>query len=420
MLVFLSDVHLTDGSSGQTIKPTAFRIFVENIQKLASSLPEGQPKELRLVLLGDIFDVIRSTRWLKSEVRPWDENSPEQEALVRGVLDGIITNNQGCLDQLQDLRTWAKTQGIDYQLQYVIGNHDWLINRYPTCLSMVGKVLGIDGSLPLPEELFAPEYRTFARHGDIYDSFNYMGNRNASSIGDAIVIELLNKFPEQAVITLRELISSGQITEEEVQAISTQLKEIDNLRPLLDAPLWVFTQADKSGSEAIRRAIINAWVDCIDAFFKLPFIRQHDRVFLPDIVDMLEITLRITPDGSESWIKKIIELTEKFFPERPIDDYVRHAFEEDRVKRGEADYVLYGHTHNYITVPLDQRQLLDGQCRDQIYFNTGTWRKTWNKAQFNHDQITEFIGWHVLTYITIFNPAENGDYRFEVWNAALG
>ena len=33
MVVFLSDVHMTDGSSGETIKPTAFRIFAGNIRK---------------------------------------------------------------------------------------------------------------------------------------------------------------------------------------------------------------------------------------------------------------------------------------------------------------------------------------------------------------------------------------------------
>ena len=61
MLVFLSDVHLTDGSSGETIKATAFRIFAENLRKLADSV--SPLEEIRLVLLGDIFDIIRSAVW---------------------------------------------------------------------------------------------------------------------------------------------------------------------------------------------------------------------------------------------------------------------------------------------------------------------------------------------------------------------
>ena len=41
------------------------------------------------------------------------------------------------------------------------------------------------------------EHRVWARHGDIYDSFNYQDNqgRRASSLGDAIVIELVKRFP---------------------------------------------------------------------------------------------------------------------------------------------------------------------------------------------------------------------------------
>jgi hypothetical protein len=74
MLVFVSDVHMTDGSSGETIKPTAFRIFVENLRKLADSVKPLE--EIRLVLLEDIFDIIRSTQWLSVSDRPWDSAGP--------------------------------------------------------------------------------------------------------------------------------------------------------------------------------------------------------------------------------------------------------------------------------------------------------------------------------------------------------
>ena len=48
MLAFLSDVHLTDGSSGETIKPTAFGIFTDNLVKLAETV--SPLEELRVVL----------------------------------------------------------------------------------------------------------------------------------------------------------------------------------------------------------------------------------------------------------------------------------------------------------------------------------------------------------------------------------
>ena len=180
MLVFLSDVHLNDGSSGETIKPTAFRIFAENLRKLADSV--SPLEEIRLVLLGDIFDIIRSEEWIAGgvSVRPWSPAGPAQEAVVTKILRGIIANNQQSLDELLALGTCAKEKDVSFAITYIIGNHDWLINRYSGCIKMVQAALGIapeDNVSPFPTELFAPDYKAFARHGDIYDEFNYMGGR---------------------------------------------------------------------------------------------------------------------------------------------------------------------------------------------------------------------------------------------------
>jgi len=68
MLVFISDIHLTDGTSGETIKSGAFKKFVLTLQDMADA---AGAKEIKTVLLGDIFDVIRSDYWLRSDIRPW-------------------------------------------------------------------------------------------------------------------------------------------------------------------------------------------------------------------------------------------------------------------------------------------------------------------------------------------------------------
>jgi len=133
MLVFLSDVHMTDGSSGETIKPTAFRIFAENIRKLADTLQPQPPEEIRLVLLGDVFDIIRSTKWVSANDRPWDDAGLKQEAIVKQILNGILSNNKDSLTELRGLREWAEKKKVHFDITYVIGNHDWLINRYPAC-----------------------------------------------------------------------------------------------------------------------------------------------------------------------------------------------------------------------------------------------------------------------------------------------
>ena len=139
----------------------------------------------------------------------------------------------------------------------------------------------------------------------------------------------------------------------------------------------------------------------------------------PDTIDLLQVALQLSTQMSKKILEKIAEFKEKIFPEKDEVWYLQNAFAEQKVRSGEASYVLYGRTHVDKIVPMDQVPLPAGLTQDKIYFNTGTWRKTWNKASF--DTVNrEFIGWHVLTYVAIFKPSENGTYNYEVWNGALG
>jgi hypothetical protein len=151
----------------------------------------------------------------------------------------------------------------------------------------------------------------------------------------------------------------------------------------------------------------------------VPFVQSQDKFLWPDKIDLLQIALQLSSHTSKKMLEKIVELKEKLFPGDQAGGYDNHAFQELRVRSGDANFVLYGHTHDYLMVPLDQTPLPGGSPQDKLYFNTGTWRKTWNKVRFDPAN-REFIGWHVLTYVTIFKPSENGTYNFEVWNAALG
>jgi len=60
MLVLFSDIRLTDGSSGETINAEAFGQFADQVADLAD---RRGASHVRLVLLGDGLDIIRSTRW---------------------------------------------------------------------------------------------------------------------------------------------------------------------------------------------------------------------------------------------------------------------------------------------------------------------------------------------------------------------
>jgi UDP-2,3-diacylglucosamine pyrophosphatase LpxH len=405
MLVFISDIHLTDGTSGTTISPNAFKLLSQQLAKLVADV--GDTTELKLVLLGDIFDVIRSTKWLDPAVtvRPWDAASPTQQTLTDSIVADIIAKNAASISWIKRLQDLTPHSTI----QYVIGNHDWLINRYPAIAAQVAAALGVTlaDNRKFPTEIFEPAYRTIARHGDIHDQLNFMSNRDQSSIGDAIVIELLNKFP---LAVARRL--PGQ------PAIVNQLKEIDNVRPLLDVPSWVL-MASSRAPDPVRQAITGAWQECVDEFFEVPFIQKMDIPFWPDTIDLLRIALQLSSHTSKWLLEKIIDLKKRFLPAGTEGNYPAQAWAEPKIRGGEADYVVYGHTHEHLIVPLGQITSPAGDPIDKVYFNTGTWRQTWNKTTCDAG-LREFVGWKVLTYIAFYNRDENDNYDFEVWNGALG
>jgi hypothetical protein len=80
MLVILSDIHLTDGTSGTTIVPRAFKKFGNILSDIIGDPQQAKIKKIQIVFLGDIFDIIRSSLWLRREnqhptrfIRPWSD-----------------------------------------------------------------------------------------------------------------------------------------------------------------------------------------------------------------------------------------------------------------------------------------------------------------------------------------------------------
>jgi len=263
-----------------------------------------------------------------------------------------------------------------------------------------------------PGEFFEPGYKVLARHGDIYDPFNYAGSRDASSLGDAIVIELLDRYPEQVARALDPLVQDQQITAEERQRIVDRLKELDNLRPVTEAPAWVLGVLGDTQSREAKQIIEETWKRCVEEFVKVPYVAGQSwfRRF------PLKLALKLSSHVWKPILERVLGWLNLFAFGVGEDRYRRSAIKEERFRSKQASYVLYGHTHNYLLAPLPRLQPVTDPGQDNVYFNTGTWRMTWNKARNTRD----FIGWHVLTYVAIFRREENREYTFEVWHGALG
>lgn len=461
MFVIISDLHLTDGTSGETIKEGAFRVFRSRLYDLAydaSWRDDGKYRpieELDILLLGDILDVIRSTQWLAAErgspgyVRPWDD--PHSQLFVdkiRAITQKILQRNSSSLAILKSLNDGktitipqATSSGepakvgwepdspgrvpVKVRLHYMVGNHDWFYHlpgpAYNAIRQTIVEAMGLTNSAqePFPHDpaespllqAICKKYRVFARHGDIFDSSNYEGDRNISSLGDAVVIDLLNRFSYEVM---------NRLAHELPEPCIAGLREIDNVRPTLIAPVWVNailqrTCQDKGHIKLVKRI----WDDLVDDFVNLPFIRAHDSKSNPlDSVDKLEWILKFSKGVSPQFASQVVTWIQDKLA-RGGTTYYQDGLAEAAFKDRTARYIVNGHTHHHEIVPLDTfYSNLRSKYINQMYLNSGTWRQVHELAKA-HPMEQEFIGHHVMTYLAFFKDDERRGRPFEAWSGAL-
>ncbi len=448
MLVIVSDLHLTDGTGGATISPNAFAIFADQVRDLsqaASWRADGSYRPIErvdVVLLGDVLDIIRSARWNAHDtVRPWsNQGQAEFASLVTEITHDVLRHNEPALAVLRKLAGErpptlpaasqagrpagdAAAQPIEVKLHYLVGNHDWFFHlrgpRFNQLRQTVVRQMGLANRAdePFPhdpaenEELLGVmrRHRVFARHGDIFDPFNFTGDRDASSLGDAIVIELLNRF---ALAVDRDLAS------ELPAATLAGLRELDNVRPTLLVPVWLDGLLERTCPlPSQRRRVKAVWDDLAEQFLELPYVRQQDTWRPDDLVDGLQRTLKFSRNVSLRAASAVLGWLNELRGANH-DSYYQHALAEQDFRNRRAKHIVYGHTHDAESVPLDA-SYAEGYVLNQVYFNSGTWRRVHRQTRFAPRE-HEFIPADVMTYLAFFQGDERGGRSFESWTGTLG
>lgn len=448
MLAIISDLHLTDGSSGATISSGAFEIFAERLAdmaQLASHRADGSYRpigQIDLILLGDVLDVIRSASWGANEgVRPWDDvQRQDYIEQIKRITAGILEHNEASLAVLRRLakedaikippanqlgRPAERAAGrpVPVRVHYMVGNHDWFYHlpgpAYNEIRQSLVPRMGLANrpDAPFPHDpAESPElldlmrrHRVFARHGDVYDPFNFEGDRDASSLGDAIVIELLNRFGAEV---------ARQMGDDLPDATVLGLKELDNVRPLLVVPVWIDGVLERTCPDrASRKQIKRIWDGLVDEFLELPFVRARDTWSPSDMVDGLERLLKFSKQVSIGWASKVITWLHGLRGQSD-ESYFRHALTEQDFRNRRARHIIYGHTHDAETVPLDA-SFSEGSVLNQVYFNSGTWRRVHRQTELAPGE-HEFIPADVMTYLTFFTSDERKGRPYETWSGTLG
>jgi UDP-2,3-diacylglucosamine pyrophosphatase LpxH len=208
MLVIASDLHLTDLPS--SVRTDMSRLL-SRIRALAALNKERGLDPMRVALLGDIFDLLHSQKWITNGVRPWETATDLHRATVRDIYLDIKRYHDDFFHGLRDL----KSDYADLQLFYIPGNHDRVINIEMGDLARARLHEDIpfeaDGH-NFQDTLIFHEYRTIGRHGHELDPRNIYAMERAA-IGDFIVIDILEKLPNliASAMELNNVSSRGEL-----------------------------------------------------------------------------------------------------------------------------------------------------------------------------------------------------------------
>jgi hypothetical protein len=482
MLVIVSDLHLGDGTTAESIPASAFHLFAKRLRQDAhfASVQNGgyRPvEELDVLLMGDILDPIHSTRWLfpapgdedyvrvgdkalpritepgeKNYVRPWTEASdPRFATKLLEVTRAILEHNREALGVLRRLTTGDY---IDFDLpdgsggriynspekiplrvrfHYMVGNHDWYYHLEGEAFNRIRQeiidAMGLcNPPSPFPFDLrkadpLAPwkvdeapdierlfrEYKVFGRHGDCFDTFNfdYEKGRNFSALGDPFTMEVCNRYPE-------ELKRRSQVSQDVVD----NLRNITNVRPALATPLWISGQLKKLTHEnkllkARQAELKRIWDELADNFLQLDVVRQADKSFDFDIVDTMQLVIKISKVISMETIDSLVFRLQSRKRAGVDRSFAQFALDEPAFLDNTARYIVYGHTHHHETIPLDYSDA----GGNQIYFNSGTWHTYFDLARKDPRE-KKFIPYKALTYITFYKDNEHDERHFETWSGA--
>lgn len=453
MLVIISDLHLGDGTTASSISPTAFDLFSNRLREAAyyaSFRQDGtyRPIErLDLLLMGDILDPLHSTLWLESApgaanyTRPWtDMYNPAFASTLSETTNAILDVNRASLEALRRCARGqiihlppATARGepdseskeripIHVRIHYMVGNHDWYYHvpgaAFDKIRQTIVDAMGLcNDPSPFPYELeenpalqeILQSHRVFARHGDYYDKFNYSREqgRNHATLGDVFTMDVCNRYPVEVQRRYGDRLPRGVID---------SLRRITNIRPALATPLWISGQIRRyAESAALENELKKVWDDLCDEFLQLDVVREQDKAFRFDIVDALELVLKIskrtsfeTLDDLVVWVRNKLHEHERSLAE--------NALKEPAFLNNAARFIVYGHTHQHEVVALDS----DGEPpneQNQFYFNSGTWRSYYDLA-VKDPREQKFVRYQTFTYLIFYKDGERSGKQFEAWSGA--
>jgi len=425
MLVFISDLHFLDETTGKHNLPkSAFEKFLSSVEIHAEKAKKV--KKLKIVFLGDIFDLLRSEKWFeeKEEDRPWGDKTPKMENRAYSILENIIDKNKETFELFSKESLKKIFGGIDVENIYIPGNHDrlcWMLNPLKEKVTKYLD-LDIDNNENFKHYFSDVEHGVYALHGHIFDSFNYEGSPSHTNqdheivpIGDPMTTEIFIKIPYKL---MQKIEKANILNEEEKDRLRRNFQEIGNIRPYSATLRWLLYQIKTN--ESLKETIEDTIDDVIVGFSNLKFVknwyRHHDKWYNPlDTVDMIQMCIYCLEKLRIFSLEKILNIInntiEKVSKNHDVEDAQKLLFSLNN----NIHFVIMGHTHFATQRALFIDKWESNKTRECIYLNTGTWIKNYYECG---NQLG-FIGWKNMNYVIVYTPDEKPNKNnlpvFETW-----
>lgn len=403
MLVVISDIHLSDGSTANNVHGTAFELL--NSEIAAAKQAKGAT-EIHLLLLGDIFDLVRTDWWHRQTApadRPWGGTldprtgmnqdygkiQTQFEEVFRGVLANPCTRAL-----LHVLNGMPAAMQLPVRITYVLGNHDRVLINFPSLQQMLRDALPNVPQLEFVNEFRSARYGVQARHGHEWDenchALKYYNKvlrpkgqptckrfdpavYRVMAIGEVVTAELMSGLVYYAG-------AANRTPSEDIAQFLRDFRDLNNLRPMLDVFLWVEWFARKR-LKAYEGMLHSAMKQALGSLLDSAVAKgwdavQSDLLLGGDLTDRLTFVHKHLLGNNFAGFRERVEGLRKVgnvvsLLSRDSDPYLEGAKQEEawtsKAPSG-IPYVMYGHTHQprNLVVSAD----LDGGAR--LYVNTGT------------------------------------------------
>ncbi len=426
MIVFISDLHFVDETAGkQNIPTSAFELFLSNI-KMHSEKTKNKEKELKIVFLGDIFDLLRTEEWFreKEEDRPWGNNTENMQKRAKIILEKITEKNQDTFNLFSKQNLENTFKDTNVETIYIPGNHDRLCWMIDELKEKVIELLGLSANNTdnFKHYFTDRKHGVYATHGHIFDKFNYEGGSSYTDldyglvpIGDPITTEILAKIPCKLIknIKLKNILSS-----EDIIRLKYNFQEIGNIRPFYATLKWLLFQVKEN---MLLKDIIEDTIDeVMDEFNDLKFVKNwykhHDKWYNPfDRADMIQACIFFLEKFKILSFEKLFEIIAYIISKLSGHNDIDGAIKLFNTLSKNIQYVVMGHTHFPSQQPLFLDKQDNGKIRQSLYLNTGTWIKNYYECR----EGIGFIGWKNINYVIVYTPEEKPNkYNlpvFETW-----